>query len=249
LGETAGGARSELASLHDALLGLDKQIGRAGREQLKANSIAEAQAAQLAAALEQLRAADARREAELKALCEQSRGARAAARLELAQDLLPVLDGLDEALRAARPLLAAARQHTADRAPAAEADEEPELGGWLRWLLGGPPSAESPQHDALRQVAELEAGLVSWLAGLAFIRQRLLDVLAAEDVRPIAATSQPFDPNYHLAMGVAAATEDHPAGTVVEELRRGYLAGERILRHAEVIVAAGEEHLPRPVEE
>ena len=37
------------------------------------------------------------------------------------------------------------------------------------------------------------------------------------------------------------ANEDYPAGTVVEELRRGYRAGERVLRHTEVLVAASEE--------
>ena len=60
-------------------------------------------------------------------------------------------------------------------------------------------------------------------------------------MRPISAIGQPFDPQQHVAIGVAPANEDYPAGTVVEELRRGYLAGERVLRHAEVLVAASEE--------
>jgi len=52
---------------------------------------------------------------------------------------------------------------------------------------------------------------------------------------------QPFDPQQHVAIGVVPANEEHPAGTVVEELRRGYLVGERVLRHAEVLVAASAE--------
>src|SRR5947199_211805 len=51
-----------LAALPPALAALEKQISRAGREQLKANSLAEAQLAQLTAALDALRAADARRD-------------------------------------------------------------------------------------------------------------------------------------------------------------------------------------------
>ena len=235
-----------LAQLHEALGSLEKQIGRAGREQLKANSIAEAQAAQLAEALEQLRIAEARREAELNALREQSIAARAAARQEMAQAILPALDSIDEALRAGEPLLAAAR-HYASATPsgAAEASDESAQGGWLRRLLSGSPASLEPPRDsaALRQIAELRAGVESWLAGLTFVRRRLLDVLAAADVRPIAALGQPFDPNYHIAIGVVAPTEDHPPGTVVEELRRGYLTGERVLRHAEVVVAGGEEHV------
>ena len=60
-------------------------------------------------------------------------------------------------------------------------------------------------------------------------------------MRPIVAVGEPFDPNYHVVIGVVPVTESHPAGIVAEELRRGYLAGERVLRHAEVVVAAGEE--------
>lgn len=242
---TAGGARPELTSLHEALLGLEKQVGRAGREQLKANSVVEAQAAQFAAALEQLRAANARREAEMDALREQSRSAQAAARLVLVQDILPALDGLDEALRSGQTLLKTAQQPSGDTQAGdqieAAAHEETAARGWLRRLLDGSPpaSAGAPQHDAvLERVAELQAAIESWVMGLTFVRQRLLDALAAEDVRPIAAAGQPFDPKYHLAIGVVPAAEDYAAGTVVEELRRGYLAGERVLRHAEVIVAA-----------
>jgi molecular chaperone GrpE len=169
-----------------------------------------------------------------------------AARLDVVRSILPALDGLDEALRAGRPLLAIGqREGNTDTAyhSVAKAREEPARAGWLRRLLGepSPPTESARDSAALQQVAELRAGIESWLAGLSFVRQRLLDVLAAQDVRPIVAVGQSFDPNYHVAMGVVPATESHPAGIVVEELRRGYLAGERVLRHAEVVVAASEK--------
>ena len=103
----SGNDGANIAALHEALLGLEKQVGRAGREQLKTNTIAEAQSAQLAEALEQLRAADSRRAAEIDALREQQRREQVAARRAAAQDILPALDGLDEALRSGRQLLAA----------------------------------------------------------------------------------------------------------------------------------------------
>ncbi len=244
--QDGGSAHPDVASLHELLLGLEKQVGRAGREQLKTNSIAEAQSAQLAEALEQLRAADIRREAELNALREQRRGEQGAARLAVAQDILPALDGLDEALRAGRLLLASADQREGGRAAPAEtgarASAKSAPGGWLRQILGGAPTPAETRHDAaLQQLAELWAAIDSWVMGLTFVRQRLLDVLAAADVRPIVAAGRPFDPQHHIAIGVIPATENYPAGTVVEELRRGYLAGERVLRHAEVVVAASEQ--------
>jgi molecular chaperone GrpE len=230
---------ANIAALHSALLGLEKQVGRAGREQLKANTTAEAQAAQLAEALEQLRAADSRRAAEIDALREQQRREQTAARRAAAQEILPALDGLDEALRAGRQLLAAG-QPTAAAAPASAPAAS---GGWLRQLFGEPqPAPAQPQHDAARQqLAEQTAAIDAWLTGLTFVRKRLLDTLAAADVRPISAIGQPFDPQLHVVIGVVPANEEHPDGTVVEELRRGYLAGERILRHAEVLVAASAE--------
>jgi molecular chaperone GrpE len=243
-----GSARPDLASLHEALLGLEKQVGRAGREQFKTNSIAEAQSTQLTAALELLRAADTRRDEELNALREQRRGDQGAARLAVAQDILPALDGLDEALRAGRLLLGSADQRESGRAAVAEsgarASAKSAPGGWLRQLLGGPPTPADARHDAaVQQLADLWAAIDSWIMGLTFVRQRLLDVLAAADVRPIVAVGRPFDPQQHIAIGVIPATENYPAGTIVEELRRGYLAGERVLRHAEVVVATSEQQL------
>ncbi len=237
----AGSAGANLAALHEALLGLEKQVGRAGREQLKTNTLAEAQSAQLAEALEQLRAADSRRAAEIEALREQQRREQAAARHAAAQDILPALDGLDEALRSGRQLLAASAKHAGGAEAGAPASAPPAPGGWLRQLFGEQQHAK-PRHDAaLQQLAEQTAAIDAWVTGLTFVRKRLLDILAAADVRPISAVGQPFDPRQHVAIGVVPANEDFPPGTVVEELRRGYLAGERVLRHAEVLVAASEE--------
>lgn len=222
--EAPGPASAELGSIQEALSGLEKQLARLGREQLKANLAAEAQASQLAEAFEQLRAAEARRDAELLALREQQRQAQTSARLDVVRALLPALDGLDEALRAGQHLLAA----TPAEPPA------PTEGGWLQRLLGPPPAAHSAGETS-------REALEAWLTGLGFVRQRLLDVLAAEDVRPIATQGEGFDPLQHVAVEAVLATAEHEAGRIVEERRRGYLAGERVLRYAEVVVAA--EHL------
>jgi molecular chaperone GrpE len=49
-----------------------------------------------------------------------------------------------------------------------------------------------------------------------------------------------FDPNLHEAV-MRQATDEFPEGTVIEELQRGYMLGERVLRHALVKVAAAPE--------
>jgi molecular chaperone GrpE len=212
-------APSELAARIDALqatvAALEKQIGRAGREQLKANALAETHAKRLAAALEALRIAEERREAELVAAREQAQARESEARLAVARAMLPTLDGLDEAIRAGQASLA----HSAQLEPPDAV---------LRRLLLGADSATVANGAT-------DAALTAWLEGLQIVRRRLLDALAAEGVTPIAAEGQPFDPQRHIALEVLPAAL--PDGTVLHAIRRGFMAGTRVLRHAEVAVA------------
>jgi molecular chaperone GrpE len=59
-------------------------------------------------------------------------------------------------------------------------------------------------------------------------------------VSPMRAEGQPFDPNFHNAV-MREPTAEHPDGTVIEELMRGYLLGDKVLRHAMVKVATPPE--------
>jgi molecular chaperone GrpE len=244
--------RSELAALREALAALEKQIGRAGREQFKANVLAETQTTQLTAALEALRAADERREATLIAAHDRQQEAQADARMDVIRTILPALDGLDEALRSGEQVLAqyhdrrtaTVEPHSGDGQPGQPPREQADGGRWsvLRWLRARVSPAQAdvePQVNIESQAsATLPAALDAWLVGLTFVRQRLLDVLSSAGVVPIKAAGQPFDPRYHVAVASVPAAEQLP-DTVAQELRRGYLAGERVLRHAEVAVATG----------
>jgi molecular chaperone GrpE len=55
-------------------------------------------------------------------------------------------------------------------------------------------------------------------------------------VKPIEALGADFDPNFHQAV-IHEASSEHREGEVMEELQRGYLIGERLLRPAMVKVA------------
>jgi molecular chaperone GrpE len=68
----------------------------------------------------------------------------------------------------------------------------------------------------------------------------LVDRLKKVGVSPMRAEGQPFDPNFHNAV-MREPTAEHPEGTVIEELMRGYLLGDRVLRHAMVKVATPPE--------
>jgi len=68
------------------------------------------------------------------------------------------------------------------------------------------------------------------------VKGKLEKLLESEGVTPMEALGAPFDPNLHEAM-LEVETSDLPDGVVAEELRRGYLYKERVLRASMVKVA------------
>jgi molecular chaperone GrpE len=74
--------------------------------------------------------------------------------------------------------------------------------------------------------------------GLVMIRQQLSDQLEQDGLRGIETVGQTFDPAMHDAVATEPSDE-HPANTVLEELQKGYLFQDRVLRPAMVKVSTG----------
>ncbi len=74
------------------------------------------------------------------------------------------------------------------------------------------------------------------------VYKQLVESLKRIGVSPMRPEGQQFDPNLHEAI-MRQPTEEHPEGTIMEELQRGYFLGDRILRHSLVKVAAPPEQL------
>lgn len=201
-----------------------KQTSHTGREQFKVNALLQTQVEQLTAALELLRAECIRRDRELDRLREQSRIAQNTGRLEIIQALLPTIDGLDEALRTEQPLPA----HQTPTPPAT-------------------PFERMRAHTAaLQQDSSITPeARATWRARMNLVRRRLLDILATAGVQPMHTQGQLFDPHRHVALEVIVASEQRPAGIIVAELRRGYLAGNRVLRPAEVVISSASGEPPQ----
>lgn len=72
------------------------------------------------------------------------------------------------------------------------------------------------------------------------VYKQLVDSMKRLGVSPMRAEGVEFDPNLHEAV-MREPTDQYPEGTVVEELMRGYMMGDRVLRHAMVKVAAEPE--------
>ncbi|MBD2360225.1 MULTISPECIES: nucleotide exchange factor GrpE [unclassified Anabaena] len=75
------------------------------------------------------------------------------------------------------------------------------------------------------------------------VYKQLVDSLKRLGVSPMRPEGQEFDPNLHEAV-MREPTDEHPEGTVLEELVRGYYLGDRVLRHSMVKVAAPKEDAP-----
>ncbi len=76
--------------------------------------------------------------------------------------------------------------------------------------------------------------------GVEMVLRGLADALAKHGVIPILALGQPFDPTKHEAMS-QVETDDHEPNSVVEELHKGYMLRDRLLRPALVSVAKAVE--------
>ena len=72
------------------------------------------------------------------------------------------------------------------------------------------------------------------------VYKQLVEGLKRIGISPMRSEGKEFDPNLHEAV-MREPTADQPEGTVLEELVRGYMLGERVLRHAMVKVAAPPE--------
>lgn len=68
------------------------------------------------------------------------------------------------------------------------------------------------------------------------IYKQLVDCFKQIGVAPMRSEGKAFDPMLHEAV-MREPTDEHPDGTVMEELQRGYVLGDRVIRHAMVKVS------------
>ncbi|HSF67918.1 MAG TPA: nucleotide exchange factor GrpE [Nitrospiraceae bacterium] len=79
------------------------------------------------------------------------------------------------------------------------------------------------------------------IQGVGLTLKQLTGVLAKFHVKPVEAVGQPFNPATHQAV-TSIASEKVPSQHVVDELQRGYLLHDRILRAAMVTVSTGQNN-------
>ncbi len=77
----------------------------------------------------------------------------------------------------------------------------------------------------------------SWFSGMELVQRKLTSILEGMGLQPIEAVGEPFDPNYHEAIGAEDSAE-FESGIVTREMQKGYQLGDRVVRPSLVMVAA-----------
>jgi len=86
------------------------------------------------------------------------------------------------------------------------------------------------------QSAQQAADVKAVTDGLQMILKQFESTLGRTGIQRVGTIGQAFDPSVHEAIQ-QVETSDQPAGTVVAEVQPGYMAGDRLIRAAMVVVA------------
>lgn len=93
-----------------------------------------------------------------------------------------------------------------------------------------------PVIDNLEKAVEAETQDEEYKKGIELVLKQFKDVLTANGVKEIEAVGQPFDPELHEAVSMI---QDENLGekVVAQEYRKGYMIGNKVIRHSMVVVA------------
>jgi molecular chaperone GrpE len=95
-----------------------------------------------------------------------------------------------------------------------------------------------PIIDNFERALQAPAGteMDAFRKGIELIHKQMLDLLRKRGVTAIETLGTDFDPNFHQAV-IHEASDEHREGEVMQELQRGYMLSDRLLRPAMVKVA------------
>ena len=108
--------------------------------------------------------------------------------------------------------------------------------GLYNSIIGDIISSLLPVIDNLEKATEAETKDEEYKKGIELVLKQFKDVLTANGVKEIEAVGQPFDPELHEAVSMI---QDEKLGekVVAQEYRKGYMIGNKVIRHSMVVVA------------
>lgn len=90
--------------------------------------------------------------------------------------------------------------------------------------------------DNLEKAANAETDDTNYKQGIDLVLKQYIDMLSSFGVKEIESIGKTFDPELHEAVSMV---QDENLGEkeIKEEFRKGYKLGDKVIRHAMVIVA------------
>lgn len=93
-----------------------------------------------------------------------------------------------------------------------------------------------PVVDNLENALKIETQDVEYKKGIELVLKQFKDILKAKGVEEIPAMGEAFDPALHEAVSSVQDPEKN-AQEIVQEYRKGYKIGSKVIRHSMVVVA------------
>lgn len=103
-------------------------------------------------------------------------------------------------------------------------------------ILGDVVESFLPIVDNLENAVKAETQDEEYRKGVELVLKQFKDILKAKGVEEIPAIGETFDPSLHEAVS-SIQDPSKNAQEIVQEYRKGYKIGSRVIRHSMVIVA------------
>lgn len=103
-------------------------------------------------------------------------------------------------------------------------------------ILGDIVEVFLPIVDNLENALKVETQDTEYKKGIELVLKQFKDVLKTKGVEEISAVGETFDPSLHEAVS-SIQDPDKNAQEIVQEYRKGYRIGSRVIRHSMVVVA------------
>ena len=93
-----------------------------------------------------------------------------------------------------------------------------------------------PVVDNLENALKIETQDIEYKKGVELVLKQFKDILKSKGVEEIPAIGETFDPSLHEAVS-SIQDPDKMEKEIVQEYRKGYKIGSRVIRHSMVVVA------------
>ena len=103
-------------------------------------------------------------------------------------------------------------------------------------ILGDLVEVFLPIVDNLENAVKVETKDEEYKKGVELVLKQFKDILKTKGVEEIPAIGETFDPSLHEAVS-SIQDPDKNAQEIVQEYRKGYKIGNRVIRHSMVVVA------------